>query len=88
MILTAFCQQPPMRLAGRRLFRHTGEGAYGWDGPRPSPGRREATLPLGADERLDLGVGFGLPAAAVEDAVMADFELEVLQLFRWRDAGA
>src|SRR5215469_2787716 len=52
----------------------------------PRQGRRR--LARRSDERFDPGVGLGLPSAAVEDAIMADFELKVVGLFCRRDAGA
>ena len=54
----------------------------------PSGGRERGTLALRPDERLDLGIGLRLPPAAMEDAIMADFELEVVGLFCRRDARA
>src|SRR5207302_5318705 len=60
-----------------RLYQRANDRAQG-----------SSSRPLRADERLDLGVGLGLPTAAVEHAIMSDFELEVVQLFRRRDAGA
>src|SRR5262245_34591701 len=51
-------------------------------------GTRNLGLAVGADEGADLGIGLGLPAAAVEDAVMADAGLQVMQLFRLRKIAA
>src|SRR5579883_898021 len=45
-------------------------------------------LALRPDERLDLGIGLGLSAAAVENAIMADFELEVVGLMAFSTAAA
>src|SRR5215472_15992996 len=56
--------------------------------PRARPGTEPGRLALRPDEQLDLGVGLGLPPAAMKDPIMADFELEVVGLFCWRDAAA
>ena len=49
---------------------------------RGQPHEAEAAgLALRPDERLDLGIGLGLPSAAVEYPIMADFELKVMGLF-------
>ena len=45
--------------------------------PQRGKSRRLALRP---DEVADLGIGLGLPAAAVEDAVMADLRLQVVRL--------
>src|SRR5579862_7894770 len=41
-----------------------------------------------ADEGADFGVGFGLPAAAVKDAVMADRRLQVVGVPGRREVAA
>src|SRR5207248_7283997 len=56
-------------------------------GSRLSPGR-QFVLAVRADEVADQGVGLALPAAAVEDAVMADAELQMVQLFGVRQVMA
>src|SRR5437870_5455958 len=56
--------------------------------PRAVRRNTACRLTLRPDERLDLGIGLGLPSAAVEDPIMADFELKVVHLFRRREAGA
>src|SRR5713101_7014297 len=62
--------------------------------PMPGTRRRERSWQdrpvrsaLRPDERLDLGIGLGLPPAAVEHAIMADFELKVVRLFCLWDPG-
>src|SRR5438270_8436938 len=60
----------------------------GGDGLRYAQPILRVVLRLGADEVADQGVGLGLPAAAVEDAVMADAGLQVMQLFLVREVMA
>ena len=43
---------------------------------------------LRPDERPDLGIGLGLPPAAMEYSIMADLELKVVGLFCRNDASA
>src|SRR5713101_4851702 len=58
-------------------------------GAPPRAGRRKISFRLAPrpDKRLDLGVGLGLPPAAVEHPIMADFELKVVRLFCLWDPG-
>src|ERR1700736_2099570 len=64
------------------LSSHSGRAA------RTGRRKKSCRLALRPDERLDLGVGLGLPPAAVEHPIMADFGLKVVRLFYRRDAGA
>src|SRR5436190_24183036 len=48
----------------------------------------KSALTLRPDERLDPGIGLGLPSATVEYPIMADLELKVVGLFCRNDASA
>ena len=55
---------------------------------RPRSRSGDRVSPCAADEVADLGVDLAAPAAAVEDAVMADLRLHVAQLLAGGEAGA